>query len=192
MAVLNKEGFDIIRVLFGGHMSQSQVDGIQSILTACNDHGITDERHIGYMLATVFHETAKTMQPIEEYLKGKGRRYGTKHKRNGTAYNMPDKLYYGRGYVQITWYDNYEYLGKLIEIDLLNHPELALVPDIAAKIMITGMTKGAFTGVKLSTYFNSKRADPLNARKIINGNDCDTLIAGYYNSFYRALIASNN
>ncbi len=28
------------------------------------------------MLATVYHETAKTMQPIEEYGRGVGRDYG--------------------------------------------------------------------------------------------------------------------
>lgn len=189
MAVLNKEGFDIIRALFGGHVSQSQVDGIQLILTACNDHDIIDERHIAYMLATVFHETAKTMQPIEEYGKGKGRLYGTKHKHSGMAYTTPDKLYHGRGYVQLTWFENYQTMGKMIGFDLLNHPELALQSDTASKIIITGMTKGTFTGVKLSTYFNDKRTDPINARRIINGNDCDILIAKYYYSFYKALTA---
>lgn len=191
MVILNKAGFDIVRTLFNGHMSQSQVDGIQAILNACNVHGITDERHIAYMLATAFHETAKTMQPIEEYGKGKGRLYGSKHKRNGAPYASPDKLYYGRGYVQLTWYDNYQYLGKLLGIDLLNNPELALNDSTAANIMLIGMTKGSFTGVKLSTYFNDIRNDSINARKIINGNDCDVLISGYYNSFYKALVASN-
>lgn len=191
MATLDKSGFDIIRPLFNGHMSQPQVDGIQAILNACNAYQITDERHIAYMLATAFHETAKTMQPIEEYGKGKGRLYGTKHKRNGTAYIAPDKLYYGRGYVQLTWYDNYQTMGKLLSVDLLNSPELALNDSTAANIMIIGMTKGSFTGVKLSTYFNDQRNDPINARKIINSNDCDVLISGYYNSFYKALVASN-
>src|SRR6185369_17418114 len=53
-----------------------------------------------YMLATVFHECAGTWQPIEEYGKGKGLKYGTPDTRTG-------QVYYGRGYTQNTWYDNY-------------------------------------------------------------------------------------
>ena len=37
-----------------------------------------DLRWLAYMLATTFHETARTMQPIEEYGKGKGKTYGIK------------------------------------------------------------------------------------------------------------------
>ena len=66
----------------------------------------------------------------------------------------PDKIYYGRGDVQLTWYENYELMGKLLNIPLLEQPELALSPEISARIMIEGMTKGKsnrgdFTGVSL-------------------------------------------
>lgn len=177
--------YNTIRPMFGGKISQSQVNGIEHILDACSK--IDDERWIAYILATVFHETAKTMEPVEESGKGHGYRYGKKVKRSGEVYSTPDHIYYGRGYVQITWYENYQYLGKLIGKDLINHPELALIPDVAAQIMITGMTKGSFTGVSLATYFNEHRADPENARKIINGTDVAERIAGYYNTFYKAL-----
>ena len=177
--------YNTIRPMFGGHLSQSQADSIETILDASSS--ITDERHLAYILATCFHETAKTMQPIEEYGKGKGHTYGHKIKRSGLHYTVPDHIYYGRGYVQLTWYENYKYLGLLIGKDLLNHPELALLPEIAAKIM--GMTKGCFTGVNLNTYFNDHRTDAENARRIINGTDVAKIIAGYYNTFYKALIS---
>ena len=79
-------------------------------------------------------------------------------------------------------------MGKLLNTPLLEKPELALDPEISAKIMIEGMTKGKsnrgdFTGVSLETYFNNKRDDPINARRIINLLDKAELIAGYHYKF---------
>lgn len=188
-----KQFYDTIREpLFNGSLSQKQFDGIEDILEAWCDKGIQDKRYIAYGLATAYHETAKTMQPIAEYGKGKAYDYGKKLKRGGGAgkripYSTPDKLYYGRGYVQITWYENYQSLGKIIGVDLLNNPELALNADIAGKIMVYGMLNGYFTGKRLADYFNEKSNDAFNARKIINGLDAAKLIEGYYHVFYKAL-----
>lgn len=191
---MNKTSFyKIIRAeLFGGSLSQSQVSGIENLLKSFDDSCITDTRWKAYMLATAYHETAKTMQPIEEYGKGKGRPYGSKLKMSRTPYSTPDKIYYGRGYVQLTWYENYEKMGKLLNIDLLNHPELALEPDTAAKIMIEGMTKGEsltgdFTGVSLEKYFTETSTDWVNARRIINGLDSADKIAWEAKQFFTAL-----
>jgi len=187
-----KEFYVEIRPLFGGRLTQSQVDGIQAILKATTDAGITDDRKTAYILATVFHETAKTMQPIAEFGKGAGHDYGKKLKMGGgpgkrIPYTTPDELYYGRGYVQLTWYENYEIMGKLLHIDLLNDPDLALQPAIAAAILIKGMTKGSFTGVGLDKYFTNDSTDWVNARKIINGLDMAKTIAGYAKTFYKGL-----
>lgn len=78
------------------------------------------------------------------------------------------------------------YRAKL-GIDLVNNPDLALKPDIAAKIMIVGMSEGTFTGKKLSDYFNNEISDAYNARKIINGRDKAGLIQGYYNQIIECL-----
>ena len=178
--------------LFNGRLNQAQVNGINFKLDAFNQSGIRDNRWKAYMLATSYHETAKTMQPIEEYGKGKGRPYGQKIMYSGKPYTHPDKIYYGRGDVQLTWYENYKLMGKLLNIPLLEQPELALNPEISARIMIEGMTKGRsnrgdFTGVSLETYFNASKTDPVNARRIINGLDKAELIAGYYYKFLEAM-----
>ena len=44
--------------------------------------------------------------------------------------------YHGRGYVQLTGRDNYRMAGEALGLDLLNHPELAAKPDVAAKIAV--------------------------------------------------------
>ena len=43
-------------------------------------------------------------------------------------------MYRGRGYIQLTGRNNYEYFGKKLGIDLINNPDLANDPQIAANI----------------------------------------------------------
>lgn len=185
--------FDTIgRSLFNGRLSLSRRDGIETKLSAFDVYGITDERWRAYMLGTSYHETGGTMQPVEEAGKGKGRAYGEKCRMDGSVYTYPDRLYYGRGDVQLTWYENYERMGKLLGYPLLTHPELALEPDISARIMIEGMTRGCsgrgdFTGKSLEDYFNDRTDDPVNARRIVNGLDCARRIAEYHRKFLEAL-----
>lgn len=194
--MINRDKFfySIRQSLFKPGLKQKQVEGINAILDIWEARGLTDLRWLAYMLATTYHETAKTMQPIEEYGKGKGYRYGKKIKRSGIPYTLPDKIYYGRGYVQLTWYENYETMGRLLGINLLQNPELALHPNFAAQIMFEGMTMGNshfgdFTGKSLENYFNDKKEDWVNARKIINGLDKAELIAGYGKKFMVGLVA---
>lgn len=175
-----------LRATFG-KFNQSQVDGLNAILDASNKANLS-KAHIAYMLATVWHETAKTMQPIEEYGKGRGRRYGQHMDIDGSRYKGLPHIYYGRGYVQLTWLTNYKSMGKLLGVDLVNRPELALDHKIAADIMVLGMTKGIFTGKKLSDYIShGSRAEFVNARRIINGTDKAGLIADYAVKFMTVL-----
>ncbi|KAF0218784.1 MAG: Chitinase class [Geobacteraceae bacterium] len=172
MQKIDKEKFLFLYVNEYGELKESQRDGILFLLSKlCGDSLIIDIRHAAYMLATVKHECAGRWQPIEEFDKGAGRKYG-KPAANG-------KTFYGRGYVQLTWAENYQTMGQALGIDLYNHPEMACTPDVAYKIMSRGMRKGSFTGVKLLTYIDGEKCDYHNARKIINGLDCAEKIAGY-------------
>lgn len=175
--------FAQIRSLFG-RMSQSQVEGLNSLLDAVGGCLINEA---AYMLATAYHETAHTMQPIEEYGKGRGRDYGKRLKMSRKPYSDTLPLYYGRGYVQLTWYENYEKAGKKVGVDLLNEPGWALSAPIAAKIMREGMIEGWFTGKKLGEYIGLRTAEYVSARRIINGMDKAQLIAGYAVVFELAL-----
>lgn len=183
--------------LFRGKITSSQVKGIEAVLDEWdNKEELVDPRWLAYMLATIYHETAKTMQPIEEFGKGKGRPYGNKVKHSGVKYIIPDQIFYGRGLVQLTWYENYELMSRLLYNDfrLVLKPSLLLDAKVSINVLFEGMTKGSssfgdFTGKCLEMYFNSEKNDPINARKIINGLDKANFIASYYEIFLKAIIS---
>lgn len=166
--------------LFSGSLSQKQVDGTDALLDESEKRNVP-LKHVAYVLATAYHETAHTMQPIAEYGKGKSRPYGAPGK-HGQAQ-------YGRGYVQLTWDANYERADKELGLNgaLLKDFDLALKPDIAAAILFSGMAEGWFTGKKLSDYISDAKADYVGARRIVNGTDKAEMIAGYARSFEGAL-----
>jgi len=176
---------------FGNRLTQAQVQGMGFILDAWEKSGLTDLRWLAYMLATVFHECAGTMQPIRErggasyFRKYEGRRdLGNTQPGDGVKFH-------GRGYVQLTGRDNYRKASMVTGVDLLNNPDRAMEPALAAKIMIHGMTNGWFTSRRLSGYFNATTDDPKNARRIINGTDKASLIATYHVAFMGALNAAD-
>ena len=185
--------FEHVRTsLFGGAMQQIHVDGQSIILAVWEYQGggtpMDDQRWLAYMLATVYHETAQRMWPIEEYGRGQGHSYGEQDQQTG-------QTYYGRGFVQLTWRENYAKASKILSLyderDLEYNAQLALDSLIATRVLFRGMAEGWFTGKKLGQYFNDEKDDPLNARQIINGNDKDELIAGYHDTFLEALKAAN-
>ena len=87
--------------------------------------------------------------------------------------------FYGRGFVQLTHRENYIKLGKILNIDLVNNPDLALDRRYASDIINIGMMQGLFTGVSLHNYISFSHADYFNARKVVNGTDRAQLIADY-------------
>lgn len=167
--------------IFNGKLSQLQVEGFEVILNEWESRPLTDLRWLAYLLGTTYHESGHTMQPIAEYGRGKGRKYGI-------ADAITGKVYYGRGFSQLTWKDNYKTFSDLLHVDLVSNPDLAMDCKIATDIIFEGMIKGLFTGKRLADYFADKKEDWINARRIINGVDAASIIAGYAHSFYVALL----
>jgi putative chitinase len=200
--VFNRETFyaSVRSSLFSGNLSQSQVDGMDAILTTWEDEYINwDQRWLAYALATTYHETSKEMQPIEEYGKGDGMEYGKVDPETG-------QTYYGRGFVQLTWRDNYARVDDELDFDGDESCEMhainALDLDVAAEVMFKGMEQGWFrANEKFAVYFNDGRDDPYGAREIINGDKTKVpswsngvsigdLIKGYHKKFLTALDAA--
>jgi len=187
--IKRKETYKEINKHFG-KLKVSQVRGFESFFDEWDSYKVADARHLAYILATVWHETEFTMQPIEEFGKGKNLPYGKKNWYNGKTYNDVPHIYYGRGHVQNTWRDNYYKLTKANsnEWDFVNKPSLLLEMKPSIWATFYGMSTGLYTGKKLSDYFNGVLESPINARKIINGKDKAKLIANYYYNFLKSII----
>lgn len=146
---------------------------------------LTDVRWLAYMLGTTKWETDSTMQPVREayWLSEEWRRE-----------NLRYYPFYGRGFVQLTWERNYQNMTELLHLstDLVAHPDDALDPDIAVRVMFEGMLKGSssigdFTGRSLEEFFGPSIADWIGARTIINGIDHAADIANIAKGFWHAL-----
>lgn len=166
---------------FPGKLTAQQVVGCEYLIKEFARRNWTDDRMLAYILATAYHETAHTMQPIKE---------------QGSRAYLESKRYYpwiGRGYVQLTWQANYQKFRQsvkaLFNVDIIANPDTAMIPAVAAYIAFEGMQNGTFTGKSLSDYFNETQPPDYwyEARRIINGTDQATKIAGYARSFFVAI-----
>lgn len=190
------------RAPFGGRLQQAQIDGMSAITNQFFRLGLMDLRWLAYILATAFHETGGRMQPVREtfaasdaqamarleaaWKAGRLKSVKTPYWRDG---------FFGRGHVQLTHEANYARMGKILGIDLVGNPSLALDLDTSVLILIEGMTsgnsgRGDFAGKSLEQFFNDAEDDPIGARAIVNGTDKAKLIAGYHRNFLDALQAA--
>lgn len=207
--------FDVAKPLvFGGRLSQGQVEGCEIIVASCRKHELPTN-DAAYVLATARWETAGTMLPVMETRRANEktnpsvetaiRRLNSsfaagKLKWVKTPYWRKDKdgkSWLGRGYPQLTHKVNYEKASKLVGVDLVANPERMLEPEIAAEVMVLGMVNGTFTTKKLRDYIDLVDDDDkvdhkeyVKARAIINGKDKATEIADLAIGFERALRAA--
>lgn len=161
-------------------------------------------RELAYVLATTRWETMHTFQPVRE------KRFSQANSpREWARQNVYWKTgFYGRGYVQLTWEDNYrkasqKLAGLPVEIDgqaqtldassLVQNPDWVMQPDVAYLIASRGMREGWFTGKKLGDYIvEGQPPDYENARRIINGTDHAADIAAMAGQFELLLRASSS
>lgn len=137
------------------------------------DGAVTDIRWAAHMMATIRRETGDTFLPIDEYGKGAGRPYGNPAEYVDKLGNKYRHVYYGRGYAQITWLNNYLKMGQELGVEdaFAIDPTKVSDPTTAYRILSYGARNGTFTGVSLSNYINEAKCDYFNARRVINGTD---------------------
>ncbi|MEM8805916.1 MAG: hypothetical protein AAGF01_07810 [Cyanobacteria bacterium P01_G01_bin.38] len=153
---------------------QGASETIPRIVAAAQEEGITDRAQIAYMLATMEREVGGIFnwQPVEE---------------GGTPCSYDGGCgWHGRGYVQLTHRYNYVNMGNRLGIDLVGNPNLALDPDIAARILVIGMRDGDFNGYGhgLSHYVNEQSQDWYQARRTVNVLDHAGEIATNAQEYY--------
>lgn len=193
-----------------GTLTQKQTDGLNLLLRFIErDPDMTNLKMVAYLLATVHHETSwpktnERYEPITERGNG-GKEYFNNYdpvlastpglraiaKERGNTTEGDGYKYRGRGYVQLTWKNNYKKCADKFGRDLINNPDLALEPQLSYDIASYGMRTGIYTGKKIGEFVNGAIAEYIKARAVINGKgDKAEKIAGYAHSFERILIAS--
>lgn len=135
---------------------------------------------LAYLLATSEWETAHTQEPVREafWLSETWRRD-----------NLRYYPHYGRGFVQLTWKDNYERADAELGLDgaLIDNPDNALEPTTAARVIVQGMQEGWFTGRRIDEFITLYKSDFDNARKVVNGMDRSKEIAALAREYDAAL-----
>lgn len=141
-----------------------------AILEACNRHNVPDPSHQAYILATANHETNLGQIMIEKWVPTQTQRNYVGKLGNRTLAEA--ERYKGRGFVQVTGRSNYRRYGKLFDRDFLNTPELLENPDVAADVIVLGMSVHGFTrpGFVLADLGSDGQFDFFNARGLINGD----------------------
>jgi predicted chitinase len=202
--MINRQAFyDTLAIApFGGEISPSQMQGLEAILDewqrALPDG---DLRWLAYMLATAYHETAFTMQPVRETLAQSDARAveilqaafdAGKLPWVKTRYWLADedgRHWIGRGLVQLTHRRNYEAMSEATGVDLVAEPDRAMDMDVAIRILFAGMQAGSFTGHRLADFFSPEKEDWVNARRIINGLERAERLGELGRIFHAALTA---
>lgn len=152
---------------------------IDAIIYECNNFKLVLPEQKAYVIATVEHETNNTFKPVREayWLSERWR------KRNLRYYP-----YYGRGYVQLTWKENYYKYSKIIGYDFVKDPDKVMNPNVSLFILVHGFKCGTFTKKYLEEYINEERVDYVNARRCINKLDKAEHIAKLAEKYYLEII----
>lgn len=195
---MNKSAFfaSIRRDLFDGVLAPHQVKRIEVLLDAIVAAG-WPLSHASYALATAHHETAqwKHMKELggDAYFRRMYDKAGSRPKVAAALGNTEPGdgvKFAGRGYVQLTGRANYVKAGRALGLDLVKEPDLVEEPETAARVLIWGMSTGAYTGKANRDYLAKSPPDYVNARRIINGTDKASMIAGYAKLFQAALVGA--
>jgi predicted chitinase len=151
---------------------------IEAIKRECRAMGVSLNTQIAYILATTQWETNQTFAPVREayWLDENWRK---KH----LAYYP----FYGRGFVQLTWKNNYEKYSSMLDIDMVNEPDIAMQHNVALFVLVHGFKTGTFTGRKITDFIDETKTDFVRARRCINGNDKAHEIAEIAKKFLAAL-----
>lgn len=186
--------------------------GTDAIIKFWNEtYSLKDTRWLAYVLATALHESR--LHPVREHFGktdqesiDKLRRWASglsnsNIRRNVYRYTTPDPVtghaYFGRGFVQLTWADNYKRADGFLDIpkddkdrSFYWNPNFQLEPNNSVRTLYSGMVYGWYrrSHCLLRYVFPKQPADYRRARNIVNGGlDKTARITGYANAFEAVL-----
>ena len=161
----------IVLAMFPAKIQKNVEKNLPYIWEALEEAGMADQ-DMGLMALSTIRAETENFIPISEFQSTRNTLFSPfdkyeKHrlaKRLGNLFRGDGAKYRGRGFIQLTGRNNYKRMGELIGIDLINHPERANDPKIAAKILVAFLKdKEPMIRVAL------ERRDLRTARKLVNG-----------------------
>lgn len=175
--------------MFGGRLTKSQVAGIEGILDGFAVTGDGRDKTLAYGLATARREVGIGMVPVREgFAKSDASaRRIVRRFPYGKEAGPYGHVYYGRGYVQLTWLRNY------LKEGIADTPDEALEPKFAGELMFKGLIDGRWNGKGKGIAFylpTNGPDDMMNARRTVNITDHWDEIAVYYRQFLAAIRAA--
>ncbi|NJL87529.1 MAG: DUF4231 domain-containing protein [Leptolyngbyaceae cyanobacterium SM1_1_3] len=134
---------------------------LPGILEALQEFDILDKQVFVGILATVRVETGG-FKPVHEW---GGEKYWKRYEGRGDLGNVnpgDGVKYHGRGYIQLTGRANYRDYGKKLGVDLEGNPDLAMDPEVSAKVLASYFKdRGVATA--------ARAGDWRRVRKLVNG-----------------------
>lgn len=165
-------GVDIALVskLFPYTRTSNIAGNLPYVTAALAAFGLTDANMISVALGTIRAET-EGFVPIAELpshfntLPGQAA-FSAYESRLGNKKPGDGARYRGRGYVQLTGRGNYEKFGKALDISLLDNPDSACAPEVAACLL------AAYLDANREKLSRALAKDDLKAaRKVVNGGN---------------------
>lgn len=133
-----------------------------AVAAACAASGLTDRASMIAVVATIGTEVG-SFAPINEF---GGTAYFTKmyegHRELGNTQPGDGARYHGRGFIQLTGRANYRKYGQLLGVPLEDDPDLALTPDVSARILAQYFKDHGLAAV-------ARKGDWQGVRKGVNG-----------------------
>lgn len=194
---MNKEGTAAVR------SGKTQIDestqgAVNQLFDAWEKFGDEEKNRLAFVLATARRESMSTFLPIREapscgtneicreraigdMLEKRATKHGVQPRANYALPNKDGRRFYGRGFLQLTFEDNYRRTGKILGIDLVKDPDKALDPQVAGEVLVRAILDGWYGSKKpLSSYINSKETDWINARNNVNPGSPNKPITAAY------------
>ncbi len=158
------------------------VPHLTQLLATSRRHGLSAPQ-TAYVLALAHHESRlglRLVDPASGWAFEGRAELGNTEEGDGPRFR-------GRGYVPIVGRRAYSQWAHHLSLPLVDHPELVQTPEVAADILVQGVTYGRFTGRSLPEFVNDARADYVGARRTVPRRDRAGVVAGYARSFASAL-----
>lgn len=194
---MNKEGNAAVR-RGAMRLNDSNRSALNHLFDVWEKFGDEDRNRLAFVLATARRESMSSFLPIREapgcqtdekcrerkigeMLQKRADKQGNTARANYAVPNKDGRRFYGRGYLQLTFEDNYRKTGTALGIDLVNDPDRALDPQIAGEVLVRAMLGGWYGSRKpLSFYIDGDAIDWINARNNVNPRSPNKPITAAY------------